>query len=161
MKGITNGFGIFQRYLIQHQLSSYTQDDIAWIGSVQIFLSFLGGLFSGRSDFNQSFVTHFRLCDTHGPRWLLLFGSICYLLSLLTTGLCTEYWQFFLAQALLTGLGSGFTYNSWRLMFDDRYMVMLTCIQGYFSRKRALALGIYSSGVSLGGGLCTPQSSPP
>jgi MFS family permease len=33
-------------------------------------------------------------------------------------------------------------------------MVMLACIQGYFARKRALALGIYSSGVSLGGALC-------
>ena len=31
---------------------------------------------------------------------------------------------------------------------------MLACIQGYFARRRALALGIYSSGVSLGGALC-------
>jgi len=41
-------------------------------------------------------------------------------------------------------------------MFNPSYMVMLSCIQGYFYRKRALALGIYSSGVSLGGALCTP-----
>lgn len=52
-KGITNGFGIFQTYLIQHQLSNYTQDEVAWIGSVQIFLSFSGGLISGRFDHIQ------------------------------------------------------------------------------------------------------------
>ena len=96
-----------------------------------------------------------RACDTYGPRWLLLTGSIFFLLSLFTTGLCTEYWQFFLAQALLTGLGCGFTYVTDNgLETHLSYMVMLACIQGYFLKKRALALGIYSSGVSLGGCLC-------
>ena len=47
--GIVNGFGIFQTYLLQYQLSNYTESDVAWIGSVQIFLSFGGGLISGRS----------------------------------------------------------------------------------------------------------------
>ena len=46
--GLSNGFGIFQTYLSQHQLSNHSQSDIAWIGSVQISLSFFGGLFSGR-----------------------------------------------------------------------------------------------------------------
>jgi len=46
--GIVNGFGIFQTYLLQHQLKDYSQDDVAWIGSVQISLSFFGGLISGR-----------------------------------------------------------------------------------------------------------------
>jgi len=46
--GLSNGFGIFQTYLSQHQLANHSQSDIAWIGSIQIFLSFFGGLFSGR-----------------------------------------------------------------------------------------------------------------
>jgi hypothetical protein len=46
--GIANGFGIFQTYLLQHQLAGHTQDEVAWIGSIQIFTSFFGGLFSGR-----------------------------------------------------------------------------------------------------------------
>jgi hypothetical protein len=54
-------------------------------------------------------VTDRRLCDTYGPRWLLIGGSVSYLLSLFMTALCTEYWQFFLAQGVLTGLGSGMT----------------------------------------------------
>lgn len=60
----------------------------------------------------QENKTHGRLCDTYGPRWLLLGGSVSYLLSLFMTALCTEYWQFFLAQGVLTGLGSGMTYPS-------------------------------------------------
>lgn len=107
--GIANGFGIFQTYLISHQLSNYTQADVAWIGSVQIFLSFFGGLFSGRYARNRQQSNLDRACDTYGPRWLLLTGSVFFLLSLFMTGLCSEYWQFFLAQALLTGLGCGFT----------------------------------------------------
>jgi MFS family permease len=109
MQGIANGFGIFQTYLITHQLSNYSQADVAWIGSVQIFLSFFGGLFSGRYTPQPSTINLDRACDTYGPRWLLLTGSIFFLLSLFMTGLCSQYWQFFLAQALLTGLGCGFT----------------------------------------------------
>jgi hypothetical protein len=48
-EGIVNGFGIFQTYLLQHQLNNYSQDAVAWIGSVQISLSFFGGLISGRN----------------------------------------------------------------------------------------------------------------
>ena len=48
LSGIVNGFGVFQTYLLQHQLQNYSQDDVAWIGSVQISLSFFGGLISGR-----------------------------------------------------------------------------------------------------------------
>lgn len=107
-----------------------------------------------------SIVTDVRLCDTYGPRWILLTGSLCFLLSMFTTGLCTQYWQFFLAQAILTGLGSGFTYVLETTNCNSRYMVMLACIQGYFFRKRALALGIYSSGVSLGGCFCISNPSP-
>jgi hypothetical protein len=51
--GLSNGFGIFQTYLSQHQLSNHSQSEIAWIGSVQIFLSFFGGLFSGRCCLNR------------------------------------------------------------------------------------------------------------
>ena len=107
--GIVNGFGVFQTYLLQHQLVGYTQDAVAWIGSLQIFISFFGGLFSGRYIMHGK-NSESRLCDTYGPRWLLIGGSVSYLLSLFMTALCTEYWQFFLAQGVLTGLGSGMTY---------------------------------------------------
>lgn len=38
---------IYQQWYGAHQLKSYTQSDISWIGSVQIFLNFSGGLAAG------------------------------------------------------------------------------------------------------------------
>ena len=97
--GIANAFGIFQTYLYQHQLKDHTESEVAWIGSIQLFLSFFLGLFSGR------------VCDSYGPRWLLLAGSLCFFFSLILTGFCKTYWQFFLAQGVLTGIGGGISYG--------------------------------------------------
>lgn len=38
---------IYQQWYGENQLKSYTQSDISWIGSVQIFLTFAGGLVGG------------------------------------------------------------------------------------------------------------------
>lgn len=38
---------IYQQWYSEHQLKTYTQSDISWIGSVQIFLNFAGGLIGG------------------------------------------------------------------------------------------------------------------
>lgn len=38
---------IYQQWYSEHQLKSYTLSDISWIGSVQIFLNFAGGLVGG------------------------------------------------------------------------------------------------------------------
>ena len=39
-----------------------------------------------------------KIYDNYGPRWLLLVGSILEVLGLMMTSLCTEYYQFILAQ---------------------------------------------------------------
>lgn len=38
---------IYQQWYSEHQLKAYTLSDISWIGSVQIFLNFAGGLVGG------------------------------------------------------------------------------------------------------------------
>lgn len=38
--GFQNAFGVFQQYLHQHQLSGYSEFDIAWIGSLANSLMF-------------------------------------------------------------------------------------------------------------------------
>lgn len=38
---------IYQQWYSEHQLKSYTLSNISWIGSVQIFLNFAGGLIGG------------------------------------------------------------------------------------------------------------------
>src|SRR4051794_31455823 len=41
--GWTNSFGVFFPYYQANQLSDKSPDDIAWIGSVQVTLTFAGG----------------------------------------------------------------------------------------------------------------------
>ena len=45
--GFSNSFGVFQEYYLTHQLSSYSPDDIAWIGSLSVLLLFAGGALGG------------------------------------------------------------------------------------------------------------------
>ena len=54
--------------------------------------------------------------------------------------LCTKYWQLLLTQGILTGIGNG--------IFFTPCMGLLAT---WFSRKRAFAMGIASTGNSAGG----------
>ena len=45
------------------------------------------------------------LFDIYGPRWLLIVGSVLAVFGLMMTSICHEYWQFFLAQGVVTGAG--------------------------------------------------------
>jgi len=54
--------------------------------------------------------------------------------------LCTAYWQALLAQGVVVGIGSGF-------LFVPSFAV----VQGYFSTRVGLAVGIAATGSSAGG----------
>lgn len=124
--GYINSFGVFQTYYVD--ALNETPSAISWVGSVQIFLLFAIGSFSGRATdagyFRASFVT----------------GSILQLAGIFMTSLSTQYWQLFLSQGICTGIGNG-------LLFTPA----LACISTYFSKKRALALAIAASGNATGG----------
>lgn len=107
---------------------SHTPSSISWVGSVQIFLLFFIGTFSGRA-------TDYGLFR---PTFLL--GSVFQLVGVFMTSLSTKYWQLFLAQGLCTGLGNG-------LIFCPALSLLST----YFSKKRSLAIGIAASGSATGG----------
>lgn len=76
--GVMNSVGIFQAYLTSHQLSGYNESTISWIFSVYSFLSFFCGVQIGP------------VFDTYGPRFLVLAGSLCLLLSMFLLGVCTR-----------------------------------------------------------------------
>lgn len=67
-------------------------------------------------------------------------GTILQLLGVFMTSLCTKYWQLFLAQGICTGIGSG-------LLFCPT----LALIPTYFTKNRAIAIGIAASGTTTGG----------
>ncbi|KAI9840225.1 MAG: hypothetical protein M1838_004174 [Thelocarpon superellum] len=124
--GFINSYGVFQTYYVSalgHQPS-----DISWIGSVQIFLLFFIGTFSGR------------MTDAGYFRIIFGVGTFLLVLGVFLTSFCTKYWQVFLAQGVCTGLGNG-------LMFTPAVTVVST----YFLKKRSLAISITACGTATGG----------
>ncbi len=124
--GYINSFGVFQTYYVE--TLGHPPSDISWVGSVQIFLLFFVGTFSGRA-------TDYGLF-----RLTFLVGCFFQLLGVFMTSLSTKYWQLFLAQGICTGLGNGLV-----------FCPALSLLSTYFSKKRALAIGIGASGSATGG----------
>ncbi|KAJ5720911.1 uncharacterized protein N7483_008845 [Penicillium malachiteum] len=126
--GMINTFGVFQTYYESGELFTASSSDISWIGSIQCFLLQLTGLIAGP------------LYDRGHLRLLLVTGSFMVVFGLMMLSLCKEYWQALLAQAFCVGIGGG-------LLFTPTVSLLPT----YFSSRIGLAVGIASSGSSLGG----------
>lgn len=126
--GILNAFGVFQTYYESGELFETSSSNISWIGSIQSFMLLAVGIFAGP------------LYDRGYLRSLLLFGSFAVVFGHMMLSLCTEYWQALLAQGFCVGIGAG-------CLFVPSVSVLPT----YFKRKIGLALGLGSSGSSLGG----------
>ncbi len=75
--GIANTLASFQAYISKNQLSDYSPGQIGWIFSIYAFLSFACGIYIGP------------LFDVYGPRWLIIPGSVCVVLSMFLLGVCT------------------------------------------------------------------------
>jgi MFS family permease len=124
--GYINSFGVFQTYY-SHTLG-HPPSDISWVGSIQIFLLFFIGTFSGRAT------------DAGYFKVTLACGALLLCFSIFMTSLCTKYWQLFLAQGIGQGIGCG-------LMFCPT----LALISTYFAKNRGIAIGIVASGSATGG----------
>ncbi|KFY04233.1 hypothetical protein O988_00909 [Pseudogymnoascus sp. VKM F-3808] len=126
--GIINTFAVFQTYYESGELFTASSSNISWIGSIQCFLLQFSGLIAGP------------IYDRGYLRLLLFTGSFLVVLGFMMLSMCTEYWQALLAQGFCVGIGGG-------LLFTP----IVSLIPTYFSTKMGLAIGIASSGSSLGG----------
>lgn len=124
--GYINSFGVFQTYYTTELGRS--PSDISWVGSMQIFLLFFIGTFSGRAT------------DAGYFRFTLTIGATLECFCIFMASLCTEYWQLFLVQGLGQGIGCG-------LMFCPT----LALISTYFVKRRGIAIGLVASGSATGG----------
>jgi MFS family permease len=124
--GYINGFGVFQTYYTE--ALQRPPSDISWIGSVETFLVFFIGTFSGRA----TDAGYFKIT------WSI--GALLAVLSIFMTSLCTQYWQLVLSQGILQGIGCG-------LMFCPT----LSLIPTYFDKRRAVAMGSVAAGSATGG----------
>ncbi|EGD86754.1 hypothetical protein H112_05263 [Trichophyton rubrum D6] len=125
-RGFANSFGIFQAYYKGYLGRS--RADIAWIGSIQIFLIFMIGTFSGRA------------IDAGYYRTILVAGLFLQILEVFMTSVAQEYWQIFLAQGVCQGIGNGLIYTP-----------TVSLVSTYFSKRRAMAMAITSGGGATGG----------
>lgn len=126
--GLISSFSVFQTYYESGSLFSASSSAISWIGSIQAFLLQLTGLIAGP------------IYDRGYLRSLLATGSTLVVFGLMMLSLSKEYWQALLAQGVCVGVGAG-------LLFVPTVSLLPT----WFSTHMGLALGIASSGSSLGG----------
>lgn len=124
--GYIASFGVFQTYYIS--ALNRPASDISWIGSLQVFLIFFVGTFSGRA------------LDMGYFRSFYIIGSTIQFLGVFMTSISTKYWQLILAQGLCTGLGTG-------LIFCPVTGLVAT----HFSKHRVFALAFCLAGGSAGG----------
>ena len=143
--GWINCIGVFQEYYQTHQLRNYSSSTIAWIPSLEAFMMFFGGPIVGR------------LYDNYGPREILLVGTILHVFGLMMTSLCTQYYQFILAQGICSPIGSSLIFYSGMNNMTFLSEIVLTAtpamssVPTWFLKWRALAFGVVAAGSSLGG----------
>ncbi|ROW07068.1 hypothetical protein VPNG_06651 [Cytospora leucostoma] len=109
-------------------LNTESSSDIAWIGSTQAFLLFLVSMVAGP------------LFDAGRLRSLLWVGSGLLVVGMFLVSITHQYWQVFLTQALMMGLG-----------FGCLYLPAPAVVSQYFHKSTALAIGASSAGSALGG----------
>lgn len=126
--GLVNCVGVFQQYYVQGPLSDQSSSNVSWIMSVQVFfMVFCGAIFG-------------RLFDMFGPKYLLWIGTVTYVFGLMMVSLSSKYYQFFLAQSVVSSIGSSAVFNA-----------SMSSVVSWFFKRRAAAFGIMVSGSSLGG----------
>lgn len=126
--GWITSIGVFQDYYEAHQLSEFSSSTVAWIPSLQASCMFLGAPAVGK------------IFDSYGPRWLLLCGSFFHVFGLMMTSLSSKYYQILLSQGICSALGA-----------SAIFYAANNSSSTWFLRRRAFALGIMSSGSSIGG----------
>ncbi|KAI6084894.1 major facilitator superfamily domain-containing protein [Hypoxylon rubiginosum] len=126
--GLMNSYGAFQTFYQLEMLKDSSSSSIAWIGSVQAFFLFLVSLIAGP------------LFDAGYLRTLLWLGSLLLVVGSFLTSITSAYWQVFLTQALMTGLG-----------FGCLYLPAPAVVSQHFHASTSLAMGASSTGSAIGG----------
>jgi MFS family permease len=123
-----NAYGAFQTFYQLDFLKSQSSSAISWIGSTQGFLLFLISMAAGP------------VFDAGHLRLLLWVGSFFLVAGTLLVSLTSHYWQVFVTQAIMIGLGLGCL-----------YLPAPAVVSQYFNKNTALAMSISSAGSAIGG----------
>ncbi|RPA95459.1 MFS general substrate transporter, partial [Choiromyces venosus 120613-1] len=119
-------YGVFQSYYVETLGVSLSA--ISWVGSMQIFILFFLGTFTGHG------------LDAGYFRHLYAAGTFLLLLGIFMTSLATEYRQLFLSQGVCIGIANS-------LLFCPT----LGLVSTYFNKKKSFAVGLAVVGYATGG----------
>ncbi|KAH8197203.1 hypothetical protein TruAng_008620 [Truncatella angustata] len=125
--GLLNTYGQFQAIYETDILQQETASAISWIGSAQFLICYVVCIFTGP------------VWDAGHVRFLLGVGTIIMVFGLMMLSLCHEYYQFFLAQTVVTGIGFGFV-----------FLPASGIVPQWFSTHAAFAIGVSTTGSSIG-----------
>ncbi|KAJ4298558.1 hypothetical protein N0V88_003588 [Collariella sp. IMI 366227] len=131
--GFMHVLATFQTYVDNTQSIQLSQAAIGGMISGYAFINFLLGIYVGP------------LFDKHGPRWLILGGSVCLATSLILASFSTEYWHLLASLGILSSLGTS-------LLFTPA----ISSITHFFHRRRGLATGVATTAGSLSGIIFPP-----
>ena len=130
--GARYSFGIFVQPLTEE--NGWSRTVISLAASLNMLFFAAGGIAAGR------------LLDRVAPRWVASAGAAVGALGFLLSAFIETPLAFYLAYGLLCGLGSSWT----------GIVVGNSTVGKWFVRKRGMAIGIASMGVSFGTMLMTP-----
>ena len=125
--GLLNTYGQFQTIYQTDILKKESSSTIAWIGSVQFLICYVTCIFTGP------------VWDSGRLHVLIGAGTVIMVFGLMMVSLCVEFYQFFLAQAIVTGVGFGFV-----------FMPASAIVSQWFSTKGPFAVGVATTGSSIG-----------
>ncbi|KAF9699225.1 hypothetical protein EKO04_003208 [Ascochyta lentis] len=128
--GVLNSFGFFNNYYSHEFLRNTPTSTLAFIGTLQIALVNSLAAISGA------------LCDQYGVRYLYMGAGSGTAAGLVALSFAQpgRFWQVFLVQGLLVGFAAAFGAQP-----------ALTVVGQHFKERRALAMGIATTGSALGG----------
>ena len=130
--GARYSFGIFVQPLTVE--NGWSRTVISMAASLNMLFFAAGGIYAGR------------LLDRIAPRWIATAGAAVGALGFILSAFVDSPLTFYLAYGLLSGLGSSWT----------GIVVGNSSVGKWFVRKRGLAIGIASMGVSFGTMVMTP-----
>ena len=107
--GYTNTFGVFADYYQRHLLPAESADKVIVIGSVAASLYFILGAFIGR------------IADVVGYRTSLSIGAGLMTGAMFAASVSDEFYQLFLSQGLMFGLGLAFVYVRPEIVYQHNH----------------------------------------
>lgn len=126
--GLPSAWGVIQRtLLVTNEFPGATNFQLSFVGTLSLGCLTFAGIFTGQ------------LSDRISPQLMAIVGSLTMSAALLCDSFVTQLWQFYLSQALY-GIGAATV-----------LMPATSILPSWFSKRRALALGLAVSGTGIGG----------